>query len=62
MSYAGLTAEEQATLDSLKNAWDNFVALERVHPDEVKEFKGKLHDLQRLVLVRPVLRQNGKLP
>jgi hypothetical protein len=54
---APLTPDEQAILDSLVSAWNGFMALPRVHSDELCEFRHKLHDLQRIVMVRPAIEQ-----
>ncbi len=51
-----LTAEEQVVVDHLKDAWNAFLALPRVHREEVDEFRHKLHDLQRMILSRPQVR------
>lgn len=48
-----LTKDEQAVIGHLKDAWNTFLALPRVHREEVDEFRHKLHDLQRMILSRP---------
>lgn len=49
-----LTEEEQRTMDLLKDAWNCFLNLPRVHREEVDDFRRHLHDLQRIVLARPL--------
>ncbi|QKV20278.1 hypothetical protein [Oricola thermophila] len=49
-----ITAREQDVLDHLSSAWNAFLQLPPVHREETDEFRHKLHDLQRMVLARPI--------
>jgi hypothetical protein len=49
-----MTSDEQAALDLTVALWNAFVALPCHHPDDIAEFRHKLHDIQRLIMVRPV--------
>ncbi len=48
-----ISNEELEVLNCLTEAWNRFVHLAPAHPDELAEFRFKIHDLQRMVLARP---------
>lgn len=50
-----LTREEEIVLNHLGSAWDDFIKLDPLHPEEFQEFRSKVHDLQRMVASRPFL-------
>jgi hypothetical protein len=52
-----LRREEQAVVDALSEAWNRFVALEQLHDDHVTEFRHGTHELQYMIMARPVQRQ-----
>lgn len=53
------TYAERVCLTKLVEAWNAFVDLPREHSDEVDEFRHKFHDLQRIVMTRPIRRRIG---
>ncbi len=53
-----LTCDEEADLDHMRKAWDGFINLDKLHPEEFQEFRYKMHDLQRMVAAHPFLRIN----
>lgn len=54
-----LTRDENTALKHLMVSWNVFVDLERLHPDEVDEFRAAIHTAQRIIMVRPILRENA---
>lgn len=46
------TVAERAVLDSLAAAWNAFIKLEGVCPDDVNDFRKSIHDAQRIVASR----------
>ena len=55
-----LTPHEAEVMSCLTAAWNRFIELPPVHPDELNEFRHKIHDLQRVVLARPAIRAGGQ--
>lgn len=51
-----LTVDEAKVMASLHRTWDLFLALPTEHADDQTEFRTRLHELQRLIMVRPVRR------
>ena len=51
-----LDEKEQVALDYLGRAWSVFLELERLHPDELDEFRHTIHEAQRIITSRPVIR------
>ena len=49
---SGMTTDERAVADLLVAAWDGYVGLEAMHPDDVAEFAAALHRLQDLLAAR----------
>lgn len=49
---SGFTNEEMAILCLTAALWNRFLELPSLHPDDVPEFRAKLHDLQRIILAR----------
>ena len=52
-----LTSAEREVVDTLGTAWNQFLALERLHADELAEFRHGIHRLQHLVMARPAQRR-----
>ncbi len=55
-----LTKEEQETVELLADAWNKFVKLESLHPDETTEFRTGIHEVQKIIMARPVQREFNK--
>lgn len=51
-----MTDTENKIMDHLADAWNLFITLPTQHPDDVNEFRTKLHDLQRSVMAREAVR------
>ena len=49
-----LTDEELELIEKLADVWNTFVELPVVHPDHNEEFRYGIHQLQRIVMCRPV--------
>jgi len=54
----GLTRQEQEIMISLIEAWNNFVKLPVLHPDDNGEFRHHLHALQNSLASRVVFREH----
>jgi len=52
----GMTAQEKAALDALVAAWNCFVALPQMHPDDTTEFRHLIHAAQDKIMSRPTRR------
>lgn len=48
-----LTPEEQMVMTKLSEAWNAFVKLKSVHPDEQNEMRCAIHQAQHLIMARP---------
>ncbi len=48
-----LSTAEDAVLNTLADAWNQFCALEVLHPSDAGEFVLHLHALQNIILARP---------
>ena len=48
-----LTQEEQQVMTYLSEAWNKFVHLKTVHPDEQTDFRHAIHEAQRIIMARP---------
>ena len=55
-----LSQDEMAVLDHLVAAWNGFVRLPLLHPHERQEFMSVMHEAQRIVMARPVMREMEK--
>ena len=51
-----LNIEEEAIIDLLCQVWSIFIKLDTQHPDELDEFRYRIHDLQRIVAMRGMQR------
>ena len=47
-----LTNKEKLVLDYLKKAWEEFLKLDRQHPDEARDFDDGIHRCQYLMGMR----------
>lgn len=52
-----LNCDELSVVDHLATAWNEFLALEELHTDDVHEFRKAIHDAQKIVMARPVQKQ-----
>lgn len=52
----GLSSDEREVLDHLAAAWNKFLMLETVHDDCAPDFRQAIHQAQRIVMSRPLLR------
>lgn len=53
----GLDFIEQQVMDSLVNAWDNFLTLPR-SADDTEDFRRGIHSLQRILAMRVIRREH----
>jgi len=53
----GLTVDERVVLETLAEAWNQFVELPVVHPQDQFEFMQAIHRAQNIVMSRVVMRQ-----
>ncbi|HDZ73183.1 MAG TPA: hypothetical protein ENH55_10470 [Aurantimonas coralicida] len=51
-----MTRDEGAILSHLTSAWDAFVALTDHHPDDIEDFRRRIHALQDQLMARPTRR------
>ncbi|KKN62528.1 hypothetical protein LCGC14_0510750 [marine sediment metagenome] len=51
-----MTPAERAILSHLTSAWDPFVALPDHHPDDIEDFRRRIHGLQDQLMARPTRR------
>ena len=54
-----LSVEEKAVLDKLAEAWNAYIKIEPLHPEEISDFRHKIHSAQRIVMARPAFKQLG---
>lgn len=52
-----LTLNERTVLDILAQAWNQFVELPVIHPQDQVEFMQAIHRAQNIVMSRVVMRQ-----
>lgn len=52
-----LSVEESALLNHLGEAWNMFVDLPELHAWEKVEFMHKIHELQKMIMARPIVQQ-----
>lgn len=53
----GLDETEKATLHHLAEAWNSFIELDSLHPDDREDFKIAIHQAQRIIMSRPIMKQ-----
>ena len=51
-----LTEEERRVVDTLAEAWNAFLELKPVHPDDNQEFRQAIHAAQNIIMARPVMK------
>ncbi len=54
-----MTECEQKVLDHLVDAWNEFVKLPVMHPDDNDEFRHAFHNLQRIIGIRALRRESN---
>lgn len=52
----GLTKSEQSVMNSMMDAYNKFLQLERQHPDEMRDFVDGIHRCQDVLALRVVRR------
>ncbi len=50
---------EKKVLDHLVDAWNEFVKLPVMHPDDNDEFRHSFHNLQRIIGIRALRRESN---
>ena len=58
MDNGGLTGQEEAVMNALIRAWNQFLELEQSHPDDLVDFKDAIHEAQRILAMRVVRRDH----
>jgi hypothetical protein len=53
-----MTEKEKNVMDNLIDAWNNFLELESMHPDEKNDFKDGIHKCQYVLMARDYRREN----
>lgn len=61
LDLAKLTKEEEEILRLTEEIWNRFLALPINHPMEKDEMAIKIHDIQRMIIVRPGFRMNQEI-
>lgn len=56
-SKIGLTEKEQAIMDHLVDAWNEFIKLPVQHPSDISEYRTATHTLEMLLAMRVVRRE-----
>lgn len=56
----GLTEKENVIMDHIVKAWNEFVKLERYHPDELNDFGDAIHKLESILGLRILRRDYPK--
>jgi len=54
-----MNSAEYAILDLTALIWNKYLELDRIHPEELTEFRQTLHSLQRMILCREAERKLG---
>jgi hypothetical protein len=54
-----VTPEEQKVMDLLVDAWNKYITLPIIHPDENTEFRHNFHNLQRVLISRDYIKKQG---
>lgn len=52
----GLTEQEGVVMDSLVNAWNEYIKLEKEHPSDLEIFGNGIHTCQQMLAMRIVRR------
>ena len=47
-----MTDEEKYLLELTIELWNKFLKLPIQHPDDINEFRAKIHDIQRMITCR----------
>ena len=56
-SQSLLGEDEQKVIEGLVTAWNEFVKIEKLHPDEQDEFRHLIHSAQYMIMSRPMRRE-----
>jgi hypothetical protein len=56
LQLAGATHDEIDAISMTISLWNLFLRLPIQHPDHVDEFRHAIHELQRIIMVRPIER------
>jgi hypothetical protein len=51
-----LTPNEEEIMNHLVDAWNKFIDLQEMHPDEINDFKDAIHKAQRILSMRTLRR------
>ena len=62
MNLPTMTPSERAVIDLLAEAWNTFLKLPTVHPQEREDFLCTINTAQRLVMARPAQEQFNNEP
>ena len=54
MNMRDLTEQEMELIIQTREIWNNFLELPQIHPDHNQEFRYAVHNLQRIIMCRPV--------
>ena len=49
--------QEREVIDKLADAWNAFIKMKTVHPDECNEFRTLIHHAQAMIMARPEQRK-----
>ena len=52
-----LESQEEKIINTLAEAWNEFVKLKVLHPSDNNEFMAAIHVAQNIIMARPVLRE-----
>ena len=55
------TREEELVMELLAGVWNKFCSLPELHPCDKVEFMRSIHSAQRIIMARPVLREQEEL-
>lgn len=51
-----ITVDEDHISNLIVDVWENYLKLEKQHPNDLEEFHRAIHDLQKLMAIRIVRR------
>lgn len=55
-----LNENEKAVLECLVKAWNIMLKLEKIHPQDQREFATNIHALQNIIMSRPTVEVRNK--
>lgn len=59
MEESLLTEDEQKVVNHLAEAWNAYVKIGKLHPSDTDDFAKAIHDAQKIIMWRPMLREYG---